>query len=64
MTIEFISSAVLNGRKVVLWRRGNYRYEIETRTGDHVSSREIEAEYSDALEIFNNYIIDLEQNFI
>lgn len=64
MTIEFISSAVLNGRKITLWRKGNYRYEIEVRIGDHVTSREFEAEYNDAVDIFNNYVIDLEQNFI
>lgn len=64
MTVEFITSAVLNGRRVVLWRRGNYRYEIETRIGDNVQSREFEAEYTDALDIFNNYVIDMEQDSV
>lgn len=64
MTIEFITSAVLNGSKITLWRKGDYRYEIEVRTGDQITSREFEAEYYDAMDIFNNYVIDLEQNFI
>lgn len=64
MTIEFITSVVLDTRKITLWRKGNYRYELEIRVGNHVDSREFEAEYYDAMDIFNNYVLDLEQNLI
>ena len=59
-TIEFITSASspVTG-KVVLWRRGNYQYQIEVTKNGISNSRNFEAEYDDALEMFKQSVDSL-----
>lgn len=55
MSIQFIVDGV-NGRdeRVVLWRTGEYTYELEIGSGIHKKSLKFyETEYYDALDQFN-----------
>ena len=55
MSIQFIVDGV-NGRdeRVVLWRTGEYIYELEIGSGIHKKSLKFyETEYYEALEYFN-----------
>lgn len=55
MTIQYIANR-LNGRgeRVVLWRTGEYTYELEIGSGIHKKSLKFyETEYYEALEQFN-----------
>lgn len=55
MSIQLITDGV-NGRdeRVVLWRTGEYTYEIEIGTGIHKKSIKFyDEEYNGALEEFN-----------
>ena len=54
-TIQFIVDGV-NGRneRVILWRTGEYTYELEIGSGIHKKSLKFyETEYYEALEQFN-----------
>jgi hypothetical protein len=55
MSIQFIVDGV-NGRneRVILWRTGEYTYELEIGSGIHKKSLKFyETEYYEALEQFN-----------
>ena len=56
--IQFIVSySKSNGEKVVLWRTGDYQYQIETRRGiDIIQTENINAEYYDAATVFQKRI--------
>lgn len=61
-TIQFIVDGV-NGRdeRVVLWRFGEYQYELEIGTGIHKRNLKFyETEYYEALEHFNDAIQNYE----
>ena len=61
MTIQYIASDNnQKGRKQVLWRKGDYRYQIEITKNGVSSTREFEAEYYEALETFNQIMQDLD----
>jgi hypothetical protein len=50
-----------NGRdeRVVLWRTGEYTYELDIGTGIHKKNLKFyETEYYEALEFFNNAIMN------
>jgi hypothetical protein len=50
MSIQWIRSDYSQGgTKVILWRTGNYRYQIETITGYGKRTVNFTAEYNDAL---------------
>jgi hypothetical protein len=53
MTIEFICSKNnMSGTRVVLWRKGNYLYQVESGSGLNKESKLIECEYYDAVRYF------------
>ena len=55
MNIQFIADG-RNGRdeRVILWRTGNYRYELEIGTGIYKKNLKFyETEYYEALDVFN-----------
>jgi hypothetical protein len=50
MSIQWIRSDYSQGgTKVILWRTGNYRYQIEVMAGSGGRKVDFTAEYSDAL---------------
>lgn len=58
VTIQYITDGV-NGRdeRVILWRLGEYQYELEIGTGIHRKNLKFyETEYYEALEYFNDEI--------
>ena len=58
VTIQYITDGV-NGRdeRVVLWRLGEYEYELEIGTGINKKNLKFyETEYYEALEYFNDAI--------
>lgn len=57
MTIQFITSENnQKGRNVILWRRGDYRYQLEIVKNGVSTIRNFEAEYYDALDTFTQTI--------
>jgi len=55
MSIQFIVDGV-NGRneRVILWRTGEYTYELEIGSGIHNKNLKFyETEYYEALDVFN-----------
>jgi hypothetical protein len=55
MSIQFIVDGV-NGRneRVILWRTGEYTYELEIGSGIHKKNLKFyETEYYEALDVFN-----------
>ena len=57
--MEFITSGYNSSKKtrIVLWRVSDYNYEIEivgTSSKNMGSTKRIEAEYYDAIELFKN----------
>jgi len=55
MSIQFIADG-RNGRgeRVILWRTGEYMYELEIGTGVHKKNLKFyETEYYEALDVFN-----------
>lgn len=56
--LQFIKSETVNGKKFILWSRGNYSYEVEIffyGPSDQCIIR-FEAEYNDALIEFQKII--------
>jgi len=51
MNVQYIADGYNNqGQRVILWRTGNYQYQLET-AGNNVN---FEAEYYEALDRFNS----------
>ena len=47
--IQYIESQQIGNTKVILWRTGNYLYQIETKTGDTTKVFNFEGEYNTAV---------------
>ena len=66
-TLQYVTSeSNQRGRKVILWRRGDYRYQIEVvKQGVTTRRDNIEAEYYDALDAFNQTVegLDLAESY-
>ena len=63
MTIQFIVDGV-NGRdeRVILWRTGEYTYELEIGSGVHKKNLKFyETEYYEALDQFNAAVENYQQ---
>ena len=50
--IQYIESQQVGNTKVILWRTGNYQYQIETKTKGNTKVFNFEAEYSEAMSEF------------
>lgn len=57
--IQYISSKNVKGSKIVLWRMGNYNYQIEIVQNGVSEIRNFEAEYYDALDQFTKIVEQL-----
>jgi hypothetical protein len=47
--IQYLESQQIGNTKVILWRTGNYRYQIETKTETNTEVFNFEAEYNEAV---------------
>lgn len=47
--IQYLESQQIGDTKVILWRTGNYRYQIETKEKGNTEVFNFEAEYNDAV---------------
>ncbi len=47
--IQYLESQQIGNTKVTLWRTGNYRYQIETKTETNTEVFNFEAEYNQAV---------------
>ena len=56
--VEFIKSESFQKSKVILWRLGNYSYQVEVlKWGTHAPLQiDINAEFDDALEQFDQVV--------
>ena len=55
--IQYMASGYnTENERVVLWRKGDYKYELEIGTGLYKKSQDFEAECNDAMDIFYNSI--------
>lgn len=54
--IQYISSENVKGSKIILWRMGNYQYQIEITQNGITETRNIEAEYTDAMNQFTKIV--------
>lgn len=48
-SIQYIDSITIGDTKLTLWHRGNYQYQIETKTKGNTEVFNFEAEYNDAM---------------
>jgi hypothetical protein len=48
-----------NGKRLILWSLGNYRYEIDVQSvhGEFIRQISVEAEYYEALSIFDKHLV-------
>ena len=60
--IQFITADRCNTVRAVLWRTGNYQYQIEVRRGDIGQTHDISGEYYDVLEQYRRFVESLNQN--
>lgn len=48
-----------NGKRLILWSLGNYRYEIDVKSarGEVIRQIAVDAEYYEALSIFDRHLV-------
>jgi len=47
--VQYIDSITVGNTKLILWNRGNYQYQIETKIKDTTKVFNFEAEYNEAV---------------
>ena len=50
--IQYVESQQIGETKIILWRTGNYQYQIETKTKGNTQVFNFEAEYNQAMTEF------------